>query len=66
MLPRNFKDDEKYKDLVTDVYPIMKMILQFNSQRYQHDYSYRNILTQKMSQIVSQKMMMSKSKRQAK
>ena len=46
-----FKDMEEFAELITDVYPILKLILQFNQEGNKLDYSFRNILSQKLSNI---------------
>jgi len=41
--------DQNFKELINDVYPILKIIIKFNSEKNLHDYSFRNILTKKIN-----------------
>lgn len=38
-----------YRKLIQDVYPLMKLLYKFNSRQAQSDYSFRNVLTRKLS-----------------
>jgi hypothetical protein len=50
LIPRYFKDDDEFRELISDVYPILKLLLKFNSQKTQNDHSLRNVLSHKMSE----------------
>ena len=50
-IPRYFKDEIEFKELVSDVYPILKLLLKFNSSKTQSDHSFRNVMSQKMSVV---------------
>ena len=49
IMPRLF-DKEADKELLLDVYPIIKLLAQFNSEKAQYDYSFRNLLSNKLTQ----------------
>ena len=37
LIPRFFRDDEHSKELLTDLYPILKLIVRYNSRKIQQD-----------------------------
>ena len=47
-LPLCFKDDIQFKDIVQDVYPILKVLIQFHLEKNQHNYSFKNVLKSKI------------------
>ena len=49
ILPILFKNDKNYKELIQDVYPILKLLVKLNSSKNVSDYSFKNILTQKLA-----------------
>ena len=49
MLPVLFKNDNNFRELVQDVYPILKLLVKLNSSKNVSDYSFKNILTQKLA-----------------
>ena len=49
MMPKLFNKEED-RELLLDVYPIIKLMAQFNSEKAQYDHSFRNLLSHKMTQ----------------
>ena len=50
LIPILFKGDPQFKELTRDVYPILKMVMKFNDPKVVSDFSFSNILMQKLSQ----------------
>lgn len=51
LIPRHFRDDKQFKDMMTDFYPILKLIVRYNSRKIQNDQSLKTVLSQKLSCI---------------
>ena len=48
LLPRFFRD---WKEIIDDVYPILKLLIKLNSVKTSRDYSHRNILGERMRNL---------------
>lgn len=51
LIPRFFKDVEQFKDIMTDLYPILKLIVRYNSHKIQNDQSLKSVLSNRLSNI---------------
>lgn len=46
-----FKNAQQYKSFVSDLQPTLKLLIQFNSERNQYDYSLRSLISRKLSSV---------------
>ena len=49
LIPRFFRNAHQFSELITDVYPILKLLLKFNSNKTRSDHSFRKVIHNKMS-----------------